>query len=91
MRVRPKRQAEPRRTLIPRRGWTEAVQERQAPIPQARRDAAPGDPELREERRMRESGGPEDHALYRCGCGFAFEAAVTTTVACPHCGSGQAW
>ena len=99
MRVRPKRQAEPRRTLIPRRGWTDTATERQAPSPQARRDpAAPAaqpapapNAELRAERRMRASGGPEDHALYRCQCGFAFEAAVSTTVACPHCGSGQAW
>ena len=99
MRVRPKRQAEPRRTLIPRRGWPDTATERQAPSPQARRDPAtpaaqPGpatNGELRAERRMRASGGPEDHALYRCQCGFAFEAAVSTTVACPHCGSGQAW
>ena len=100
MRVRPKRQAEPRRTLIPRRGWTETTPERQTPSPQARRDPAAVPPaaptatptaELRAERRMRASGGPEDHALYRCECGFAFEAAVSTTVACPHCGGGQAW
>jgi hypothetical protein len=33
----------------------------------------------------------QDHALYSCQCGFVFEAAVCTTVDCPHCGSGQAW
>jgi hypothetical protein len=39
----------------------------------------------------RHGGPPEDHALYSCGCGFVFEAAVSTSVECPHCGSGQAW
>lgn len=33
----------------------------------------------------------EDNALYSCGCGFVFAAAVSTSVACPHCGDGQAW
>lgn len=43
------------------------------------------------ERRHRACVAPEDTALYTCGCGFAFQAAVTTSVACPRCGSGQAW
>jgi hypothetical protein len=34
---------------------------------------------------------PEDAALYVCGCGNAFTAAVTTSVTCPSCGHGQAW
>jgi hypothetical protein len=34
---------------------------------------------------------PEDAALYRCHCGHSFTAAVTTCVACPSCGTGQAW
>jgi DNA-directed RNA polymerase subunit RPC12/RpoP len=33
----------------------------------------------------------EDEALYVCGCGTAFTAAVTTDVTCPSCGHGQAW
>jgi hypothetical protein len=33
----------------------------------------------------------QDNALYTCHCGFVFEAAVSTTVGCPHCGTGQAW
>ncbi len=41
--------------------------------------------------RARRAGGPQDRALYRCGCGFAFTAAVSTSVGCPHCGAGQAW
>lgn len=61
-----------------------------APVPSP---AAVPDPlgHLREERRMRESGGPEDVAHYTCSCGYAFEASVSTSVACPHCGTGQAW
>jgi hypothetical protein len=34
---------------------------------------------------------PEDAALYVCGCGEGFTAAVTTRVICPRCGHGQAW
>lgn len=34
---------------------------------------------------------PEDAALYMCGCGNAFTAAVTASVTCPACGDGQAW
>jgi hypothetical protein len=41
--------------------------------------------------RAKRSGGPEDLALYSCGCGYAFKAAVTTSVGCPHCGTNQAW
>jgi hypothetical protein len=41
--------------------------------------------------RARRSGGPEDQALYECGCGHAFKAAVSTSVGCPHCGTSQAW
>lgn len=33
----------------------------------------------------------EDAALYACGCGYVFKAAVTTSVGCPHCGTDQAW
>jgi hypothetical protein len=33
----------------------------------------------------------QDAALYSCGCGFVFTAAVTTSVGCPHCGTDQAW
>ena len=43
------------------------------------------------ERRMRQGGGPEDQAFYSCGCGCAFEAHVSTSVRCPHCGDDQAW
>lgn len=41
--------------------------------------------------RARSAGGPEDVAMYACSCGYCFDAAVSTTVCCPHCGTGQAW
>jgi hypothetical protein len=53
--------------------------------------APAADRRLGDERRARAAGGPEDRAHYHCGCGYVFEASVSTTVACPHCGSGQAW
>jgi len=43
------------------------------------------------ERRLRDAGGPDDRATYSCGCGFLFEAPVSTSVACPHCDTVQAW
>jgi rubrerythrin len=49
------------------------------------------EPDLADERRMRESGGPDDRAVYTCSCGYVFEADVSTSVTCPHCGTGQAW
>ena len=53
-------------------------------------EPAPG-VDLSDERRARESGGPDDRAMYTCSCGYVFEADVTTSVTCPHCGTGQAW
>jgi hypothetical protein len=42
--------------------------------------------------RNRRQGGPsQDRALYTCGCGLAFDALVSTSVGCPHCGTTQAW
>jgi hypothetical protein len=41
--------------------------------------------------RHRRAGGPEDTALYSCTCGYQFDAPVTASVSCPHCGRGQAW
>jgi hypothetical protein len=41
--------------------------------------------------RVQEAGGPMDVACYSCECGYYFAAPVSTTVNCPHCGSGQAW
>jgi hypothetical protein len=47
--------------------------------------------DLSAERRLRASGGPDDRANYTCSCGYVFEARVSTSVRCPHCGGGQAW
>jgi hypothetical protein len=41
--------------------------------------------------RVRAAGGPLDEASYICQCGYLFAAPVSTTVACPHCGTHQAW
>jgi hypothetical protein len=46
---------------------------------------------LADEARLRDAGGPDDRALYRCGCGTAFRAEVSTSVSCPQCGGAQAW
>jgi hypothetical protein len=41
--------------------------------------------------RVRAAGGPLDQASYSCSCGYVFDAAVSTSVSCPHCGYAQAW
>jgi hypothetical protein len=41
--------------------------------------------------RKRRGGPLMDLATYTCPCGYVFEAAVSTSVGCPHCGAGQAW
>jgi hypothetical protein len=41
--------------------------------------------------RRRELGPTQDQALYTCQCGFVFQAPVSTSVGCPHCGGTQAW
>jgi hypothetical protein len=41
--------------------------------------------------RARRAGGPVDEACYTCECGYVFRAAVSTTVACPHCDTEQPW
>jgi hypothetical protein len=43
------------------------------------------------ELRHRAAVTPEDSAHYSCSCGFQFQASVSTSVACPHCGTAQAW
>jgi hypothetical protein len=48
----------------------------------------PGDPSVR---RVRAAGGPVDLASYSCSCGMVFSASVSTSVACPHCGTEQDW
>lgn len=53
--------------------------------------AAPRPTNVTGEQRSREEGGPRDIAYYDCACGHGFEGAVSTHVACPHCGADQAW
>lgn len=43
------------------------------------------------ERSRRLGGSSQDRALYSCSCGYAFDALVSTSVDCPHCGDRQAW
>jgi hypothetical protein len=62
---------------------------RRGPSP-ARPAAPPPAPDTPLTRAKRE-GGPQDNALYSCGCGYVFEASVSATVGCPHCGTEQAW
>ena len=35
--------------------------------------------------------GTQDHEHYACRRGHGFSAGVSTSVACPRCGAGQAW
>jgi hypothetical protein len=73
-------------TRIPKRRTRRSRRASAGANPAPARAAEP--PEVRAARR---GGGPEDHAPYACMCGFAFTAAVTTSVGCPHCGTEQAW
>jgi hypothetical protein len=50
-----------------------------------------GVPRRNPNEQARRAGGPQDRALYTCCCGYAFTAPVSTSVGCPHCGTGQAW
>lgn len=97
MRVRPKKTIEARRLGTPTRRPRSARQ----PAPSAPCHAAgladldgvaePADIPAGPEARVRQAGGPDDRAVYRCACGYVFEAPVSTSVACPNCGGGQAW
>jgi hypothetical protein len=44
-----------------------------------------------DQRRERAAPGPQDRALFSCRCGSVFQAPVTASVRCPHCGEPQAW
>jgi hypothetical protein len=68
--------------------------------PHAAHDAAPssdpapsgtGTGAVTPARRPRRLDVPQDQATYTCRCGYVFEAAVSTSVGCPHCGDAQAW
>jgi hypothetical protein len=76
---------------VPRRRRDEdSVQAHECPVSEPEpqdRSRRPNGPENRELR----SGGPQDQALYICRCGSAFQAVVSASVRCPHCGDPQAW
>jgi hypothetical protein len=78
---RARRRSEPRRIATP---------ERPAPrrAPSTLRVDPDPDPETE---RAREAGGPLDAARYSCQCGYVFDASVSASVVCPHCGRQQAW
>ena len=90
MRVRSNRQSEKRHRGGPTR--RSSLVRREPPAPPA--EPEPGnqdEDDLFDERRLRASGGPNDRAHYACACGFVWEADVSASVACPHCGADQAW
>lgn len=86
MRVRLFRSDTETRRPAPERRPHQALPSREAPA----QAPAPAPP-VTDEGRVRASGGPDDQASYSCSCGYVFEAHVSTSVACPHCGTGQAW
>lgn len=82
--------------VIPTRPRTGRRLDRSAHAPARSAAPAPAPPapamtDHRHERRARESGGPIDRAQYSCACGMVFQAPVSTSVSCPHCGGDQAW
>ncbi|HEY3020212.1 MAG TPA: hypothetical protein VGJ32_08470 [Solirubrobacteraceae bacterium] len=65
-----------------------SAERRRGHAPAARPAASGSQPEPR----IREAfGGPKDLATYSCACGYQWEARVSTSVVCPHCGADQAW
>lgn len=68
-----------------------ATQSLTYPAPASRRRGDSSQTVSAADARARRSGGPQDKALYRCSCGNAFTAEVSTSVGCPHCGTHQAW
>jgi hypothetical protein len=53
--------------------------------------ANPGEHHLWQEQRPAAERLTNDRAFYSCQCGYVFEAPVSTSVGCPHCGGTQAW
>ena len=87
--VRPKRSAEQLRRRRPRsRTGAEdrpSLQRQASPLP------APALASPRARSAAPQPGPSQDRLLYNCHCGFVFEAPVSTSVGCPHCGDTQAW
>jgi hypothetical protein len=89
MRVRPLRPTD-RRPRAERRPHVFGRPEESEPEAEPAAEPAP-EPHLQAERRHRASVAPEDLAHYGCSCGYQFQAPVSTSVVCPHCGTSQAW
>jgi hypothetical protein len=70
---------------------THLPKKRRSPRPATTRTITAARESAPRTRDARRGSGPEDRALYSCMCGFAFMAAVSTSVDCPHCGTEQAW
>ncbi len=90
MRVRSKRYTDSRRRSGPNRRPALLRRDPATTTEVAAPDPLPVD-DLADERRLRNSGGPDDRAQYTCGCGYVWKADVSASVACPHCGASQAW
>ena len=90
MRVRTNRQNDTRHRGGPTRRQS-LIRREPAATPVAEPEPAPAEDDLFDERRLRASGGPNDRAQYSCGCGYVWEADVSASVTCPHCGAAQAW
>ncbi|MEA2270080.1 MAG: hypothetical protein QOC64_2690 [Solirubrobacteraceae bacterium] len=90
MRVLSRRQSKTRRRGAPTPRPSVLVRDQPA-APVAEPEVAPEDDDLADERRLRASGGPNDRAQYACVCGYVWQADVSASVSCPHCGAPQAW
>ncbi len=73
----------------PKRNEARIARRRSAPGARTHQDA--GANTAATPHRRQELGPQQDQALYSCSCGFVFEAPVSTSVGCPHCGGTQAW
>jgi hypothetical protein len=91
MRVRSRRQSKDGRRRTGAAPHPALVRREQSVAPLGERERAVPDDGLADERRLRDSGGPHDRAQYACMCGFVWWTDVSASVACPHCGTAQAW
>ena len=73
----------------PKRNQARIARRRSEPGARTRQDAEESTVAI--PHRRQELGPQQDQALYSCSCGFVFEASVSTSVGCPHCGGTQAW
>ena len=89
MKMRVRNPLSSRRSAAARRPRNVATRSAERPAPDRRSEERLAAD--RREQLVRESGGPQDTAVYGCSCGFQFSATVDTAVVCPNCGAEQAW